>query len=127
MTGHAASGLSAAALKRADRIDSDGAARALEVNPGLAALRAIGRFHQVAADPLTLAHQLGLTSHDVVDADRLVRAARLIALKAKCSGSNTKRLAIAPLPALAILGHWTGEFIRQAPSASQDTTTRKAH
>ena len=69
----------------------------------LGALCAIARFHQVAADPQTLAHQLGIASGDVIDAATLVRAATLLGLRARISRSSTERLPLVPLPALALL------------------------
>jgi len=75
------------------------------VEPSLAlvALCAIARFHQVAADPHHLAHQLGLNSGDVIDADVLVRAARHLGLKARHTRSRPDRLALTPMPALALM------------------------
>ncbi len=69
----------------------------------LAALCAIARLHQIAADPATLAHQLGLSPTDPLQVDDLLRAARHLGLKAKLSHSNVERLAQTPLPALAIM------------------------
>ncbi len=69
----------------------------------LAALCAIARLHQVAADPATLAHQLGLAPKDPVTTQDLLRAAQHIGLKAKRSKTTLDRLALTPLPALAIL------------------------
>ena len=69
----------------------------------LAALCAIARFHQVAADPETLAHQLGLSSTEPVSIDDLLRAAQHLGLKAKRSKSSIDRLGLVPLPALALM------------------------
>jgi subfamily B ATP-binding cassette protein HlyB/CyaB len=68
---------------------------------GLAALCAIARFHQVAADPVHLAHQLGLSPSSEVSVDDLLRGAKHIGLKARLSRSTPERLALVPLPALA--------------------------
>lgn len=65
------------------------------------ALCTIARLHQVAADPATLAHQLGLAPADAVSTDDLLRAAQHLGLKAKLSRSSVDRLALTPLPALA--------------------------
>ena len=70
---------------------------------GLAALCAIARFHQVAADPATLAHQLGLSPSAPLAADDLLRAAKHLGLKAKRVSSTPGRLALTPLPALALM------------------------
>jgi subfamily B ATP-binding cassette protein HlyB/CyaB len=80
---------------------------ASDINPGLAAplatLCAIARFHQVAADPATLAHQLGLSSGDKLVSADLLRAAKHLGLKAKLSSTTVERLALTPLPALALM------------------------
>lgn len=69
----------------------------------LAALCLVARFHQVAADPHTLAHQLGVSPSDDIDASILLRAAKHLGLKAKLSKSRPDRLKLVPLPALAFL------------------------
>lgn len=69
----------------------------------LASLCAIARFHQIAADPHNLAHQLALTPRDQVDAKDIVRAARHLGLKAKHARQAGDGLAGTPLPALALL------------------------
>ena len=69
----------------------------------LTALCTVARFHQVAADPHTLAHQLGISSSDEVDASVLLRAAKHLGLKAKLSSSTPERLKLIALPALAFL------------------------
>ena len=69
----------------------------------LYALSAIARFHQVAADPATLAHQLGLTASDALVVGDLLRAAKHLGLKAKLSRTTVDRLGSTALPALAIM------------------------
>ena len=69
----------------------------------LAALCAIARFHQVAADPASLAHQLGLSPSVRPTTDDVLRAARLLGLKAKRVRTSANRLALTPLPALALM------------------------
>ena len=69
----------------------------------LAALCALARFHQVAADPATLAHQLGLTNNQALTVDDLLLAAKHLGLKAKRSRSSIDRLGLLPLPALALM------------------------
>jgi subfamily B ATP-binding cassette protein HlyB/CyaB len=71
--------------------------------PGLTALCAIAAFHQIAADAANLAHQLGLTPSDAVGPHELLLAAKHLGLKAKPSRSKPDRLAVTPLPALALL------------------------
>ncbi len=69
----------------------------------LAALCAIARLHQVAADPATLAHQLGLSGNEPFQLDDLLQAAQHLGLKAKRSKTGVERLALTPLPALALM------------------------
>ena len=69
----------------------------------LAALCAIARLHQIAADPATLAHQLGLTPSAQPSTDDLLRAAKHLGLKAKLVRTSVGRLAHTPLPALALM------------------------
>jgi subfamily B ATP-binding cassette protein HlyB/CyaB len=69
----------------------------------LAALCAVARFHQVAADPATLAHQLGLSSSDALTPSDVLRAAQHLGLKAKLTRTHVERLALTPLPALALM------------------------
>jgi len=75
----------------------------------LIALCAIARFHQIAADPANLAHQLGLTSSSAVTVSDLLRAAQHLGLKAKLSKTTPDRLALTPLPALARIKTPDGE------------------
>ncbi len=75
----------------------------------LRALCAIARLHQVAGDPHTLAHQLGLSPAEALQAGDLTRAARHLGLQAKPSRTTPERLSVTPLPALARLresGRW---------------------
>ena len=69
----------------------------------LPALCAIARLHQTAADPATLAHQMGLSPTDACEPDDLLRAAKHLGLKAKLSRTTIERLALTPLPALALM------------------------
>ena len=69
----------------------------------LTSLCTIARLHQIAADPATLAHQLGLAPADSLSTDDLLRAAKHLGLKAKLSRSTPERLALTPLPALALM------------------------
>jgi subfamily B ATP-binding cassette protein HlyB/CyaB len=71
---------------------------------GLPALCALARFHQVAADPQTLAHQLGLSAHQAAVPADLLLAAKHLGLKARWVRVSPDRLAHTPLPALAWLG-----------------------
>ena len=68
---------------------------------GLAALCAIARFHQIAADSANLSHQLGLTPSSSIGTAQLLHAAKHLGLKAKLSKSTPARLHLTPLPALA--------------------------
>ncbi|WP_415842257.1 cysteine peptidase family C39 domain-containing protein, partial [Paracidovorax anthurii] len=69
----------------------------------LQALCLIARLHQVAAEPATLAHQLGLSASDAVGVQDLLLAAKLLGLKARRVRSGAERLTLAPLPALALV------------------------
>ncbi len=75
----------------------------------LAALCAIARFHQIAADPASLAHQLSLSSSSPVSDNDLLRAAQHLGLQAKLTRSTPARLALTPLPALARIRNAQGE------------------
>lgn len=67
----------------------------------LIALCTVARYHQIAADPATLAHQLGLSASTPIGTHELLRAAKHLGLKAKRSTTTPERLALTPLPALA--------------------------
>jgi ATP-binding cassette, subfamily B, bacterial HlyB/CyaB len=69
----------------------------------LAALCTVARLHQVAADPETLRHRLGLAPNEPLDVDDLLRAAQLLGLRAKRIRSRIERLVQTPLPALALM------------------------
>ncbi len=58
---------------------------------GLRALCLIARLHHVAADPATLAHQLGWSSSHRIATDDLLIAARHIGLTAKRSRARIER------------------------------------
>lgn len=68
-----------------------------------AALCTVARFHQIAAEPATLTHQLGLSASDTLVTADLLRAAKYLGLKARLSRSTPQRLPLAPLPALALM------------------------
>ena len=87
---------------------SSGAAPPAGAPSGLAALCAIAAFHQIAADPATLAHQLGLASSEPLSTRDLLLAAKHLGLKAKLSRTTVDRLAATPLPALALVSDPTG-------------------
>ena len=76
---------------------------AAQAFPALAALCVIARFHQIAADPATLAHQLGLQPSQAASTDDLLLAAKHLGLKTKLSRTSIERLPLASLPALALL------------------------
>ena len=68
----------------------------------LAALCAVASVHQVACDPAVLAHQLGLSPSSPISIGDVLRAAKLLGLKARRVRTTTQRLAHTPLPALAV-------------------------
>ncbi|WP_372659437.1 cysteine peptidase family C39 domain-containing protein, partial [Hydrogenophaga sp.] len=63
----------------------------------------VARLHHLAADPATLAHQLGFLPSEALTSDDLLRAAKHLGLKAKLSRSTPQRLQLTPLPALAVM------------------------
>ncbi len=69
----------------------------------------VARFHQVAADPAHLAHQLGWSPSHQPTTDDLLLAAKHLGLKAKLVRSTTQRLALTPLPALALVRDAEGQ------------------
>ena len=77
--------------------------RGTEKASSFAALCVIARFHQIPADPATLAHQLGLQPSQAASTDDVLRAAKHLGLKAKLSRTTVARLPLSPLPALAQL------------------------
>lgn len=94
------------------------------ISPALGALTslcAIARFHQIAADPETLAHQLNLSSNEPLSTADLLLAAQHLGLKAKLSRSTPQRLPLVPLPALALMHSPAGEGDNDS---SQPSTNR---
>jgi subfamily B ATP-binding cassette protein HlyB/CyaB len=87
----------------APALAADGAGKDSPPSAALAALCAIARLHQVAADPVTLAHQLGFSGSEPLQMDNLLQAAQHLGLKAKRSKTSIERLALTPLPALALM------------------------
>lgn len=69
----------------------------------LASLCALARLHQVAADPAQLRHQLGKGVHEALTTDELLLTAKHLGLKAKRVRTPADRLALTPLPALALM------------------------
>jgi ATP-binding cassette, subfamily B, bacterial HlyB/CyaB len=77
------------------------------VDTGLLSLCLLARFHQVAADPKQLAHQLNLGSRAATPTELLL-AAKELGLKASVAKPTIDRLAKSALPALARMqeGHY---------------------
>jgi subfamily B ATP-binding cassette protein HlyB/CyaB len=80
-----------------------GDVRAAHAQAPLAALCTIARFHHIAADPATLAHQMGLSGSEPLHPDDVLRAAQHLGLKAKLVRTSVERLGVTPLPALALM------------------------
>lgn len=78
--------------------------------PALKALCLIARLHQVAADPVHLAHQLGWSPSHQPNTQDLLLAAKHLGLKAKVVRSNVQRLPLVPLPALALVHDDQGQM-----------------
>lgn len=77
-----------------------------EIGSGVQAMHAlclIARLHQLAADPATLLHQLGLSPNEAVDVPDLLRGARGLGLRARKVSCGVERLTLTPLPALALM------------------------
>lgn len=75
-------------------------AEATPLDPGLRALCGIAAYYRIAADPVQLARELALTGRAADESD-LVRAARMVGLKARLVGKVTaERLATLPVPAI---------------------------
>ncbi|MFZ4652369.1 MAG: type I secretion system permease/ATPase, partial [Rubrivivax sp.] len=82
--------------------------------PGLCAMATLARLHGIQADPACLAHQLGLQSGEPAAPDTLLRAARALGLQARRTRSRVQRLALAPLPALALMRDGTVALLARA-------------
>jgi subfamily B ATP-binding cassette protein HlyB/CyaB len=72
----------------------------LAVDPGLAALVMLLRFHGIGADPEQLRHRLGQAGIGVAD---MLRCAKELGLKARAYRTNWGRLATTALPGIAVL------------------------
>ncbi len=77
----------------------------------------VARLHHVAADAATLTHQLGLAPGTPVGVDELLLAARHLGLKARCVQTSADRLALTPLPALALMNDGSTLVLAQADAA----------
>jgi len=69
----------------------------------LHALCIVAQIHQIAATPEALAHQLGVSTSKAATVPELLQAAKQIGLRAKLVRSSQDRLAVVPLPALAVM------------------------
>jgi subfamily B ATP-binding cassette protein HlyB/CyaB len=85
----------------------------------LLALCTVARFHHIAADPATLAHQIGLSNSNAVNTHDLLLAAKVLGLKAKHSKTALDRLNLTPLPALALM-HSVDDSLRVVVLAQCD-------
>ena len=72
------------------------------LHAALQALSMLARLHQVKADPDMLLHQLGRSTGEEADVDVVLLAARHLGLKARAVRCSSSRLAMNPLPALAL-------------------------
>jgi ATP-binding cassette, subfamily B, bacterial HlyB/CyaB len=78
------------------------------MDPGLAALVMLLRFHGVGADPEQLRHRLGKDSVGVSD---MIRCAKDTGLKVRSYRTTWERLATTPLPGIAVLNDGSFLFI----------------
>lgn len=69
----------------------------------LQALCIVARLHRVPAEAAALRHGLGRGPHEVLGFEDLPLAARQLGLRARATRSTADRLALTPLPALALL------------------------
>ena len=78
------------------------------MDPGLAALVMLLRFHGVGADPEQLRHRLGKDTVGVTD---MIRCAKDMGLKVRSYRTTWERLATTPLPGIAVLNDGSFLFI----------------
>lgn len=69
----------------------------------LHALCLVARLHHVAAEPAALRHRLGLGTSEPVTTEHLLTAAASLGLRARLVRTAVGRLALTPLPALALM------------------------
>src|SRR5277367_4235473 len=75
-------------------------AEATPLDRGLPALCGIAAYYRIGADPVQLARELALRDREADESD-LIRAARIVGLKARLVGKVTaERLATLPAPAI---------------------------
>src|SRR6202012_4529427 len=67
---------------------------------GLRALGTLLRCHGIAAEPVQIRHQMGTGQIGVAD---MLRCAKTFGLKARVQKTNWTRLAVTPLPGIAVL------------------------
>ncbi len=92
---------------------------ALAVDTGLVSLAMISSYYRIAADAMQLRHQLAISSR-AANGEELVRAARLLGLKARIvRRAGRSRIGSVPLPAIIELK--TGAFEVLAPGSSKNT------
>ena len=90
-------------MSQVELAHSSAATVPLAIDSGLAALARIAAFYRIAADPLQIQHDLGLTGK-TASLDHLMRAGALIGLKTKLvAGPSEKRLHRAPMPLVLAL------------------------
>jgi subfamily B ATP-binding cassette protein HlyB/CyaB len=71
-----------------------------EEGSGLAALSILLRCHGIAAEPEQIRHQLGTARIGIIE---MLRCAKAFGLKAQAPKTNWDRLAVTPLPGIAVL------------------------
>ena len=80
----------------------EGAQGQFEIDQGLQGLVLLAQFHGIAADAAQLAHEFGRNG-ERFDETTLLLAAKKLGLKAKVTDQPASRIAMASLPALALL------------------------
>ena len=97
--------------------DSGGSVPVTSIVPppaSLLALCIVARLHNVAADPLALLHFLGKGASEPVTVDDVLLCAAHLGLKASRSRRPAARLALTPLPALALMHDGSLRVLAQA-------------
>jgi ATP-binding cassette, subfamily B, bacterial HlyB/CyaB len=92
----------------ASAVAANEAAASPPIDSGLTCLVMMARLHGVAADADQLAHEFAPEGCSL-DTDDILLAAQKLALQAKLVGTDAKRLAKTPLPAMAVARNADGE------------------
>lgn len=106
--------IDAAASPVAQEEAAPAAPAAVAARAALEALVMVARLHQLPADADALAHQLPVSAADTDTTTLLLLAARQLGLKARRVRTEALRLALTPLPALALMSDGCVAVLAQA-------------